>query len=218
TSTEDKNNYGYLQIASPTLWNLGAFANYCSSYEQFKGDKIKKALEKIINNNYIQEDVYEKAFHLHQNFESTTNLSFSSASMTHRWGLLVRHFKVMGNWYYPSKIYVISCSTIVKMETTTDCFQQLETRYHTEQKLELIEIEKTIEFAGIERIAFMLHVTQIRNHTESIMKAHQQITDEPVVDENVLTDKTNIVVRRRKVNDVIPEKDLLIKDVLAMKK
>ncbi|CAB5191336.1 unnamed protein product [Rhizophagus irregularis] len=47
--------------------------------------------------------------------------------------------------------------------------EQLEIRHHTKQKLELIESQKTIEPAEIER----MKVTQLRNNTESVTKIHQ---------------------------------------------
>ncbi|GES98686.1 C2H2-type zinc finger transcription factor [Rhizophagus clarus] len=61
-------------------------------------------------------------------------------------------------------------------KTTTDYFRRIETRYQTERKVELIENEKIIELAEIERIK----VAQVRNHIESTMKVHQQITNDIV--------------------------------------
>ncbi|CAG8848400.1 15431_t:CDS:2, partial [Racocetra persica] len=58
-------------------------------------------------------------------------------------------------------------------KTTTEYFQRVANRYQTEQQLELIENEKAIELAKMERIK----VTQTRNHVESTMKVHHQITE-----------------------------------------
>ncbi|CAG8616568.1 7163_t:CDS:2 [Gigaspora rosea] len=58
-------------------------------------------------------------------------------------------------------------------KTTTEYFQRVANRYQTEQQLELIENEKAIELAKMECIK----VTQTRNHVESTMKVHHQITE-----------------------------------------
>ncbi|CAJ0913400.1 2302_t:CDS:2, partial [Entrophospora sp. SA101] len=57
-------------------------------------------------------------------------------------------------------------------EITKGYFRGIEARYQVKQKLELIEHEKTIELAEIERIK----VSQTRNHVKSTMKVHQEIT------------------------------------------
>ncbi|CAJ0844668.1 485_t:CDS:10 [Entrophospora sp. SA101] len=58
-------------------------------------------------------------------------------------------------------------------QTITEYFKQLEIRYQTKQKLEVIESQKTIELAEIER----MKVTQLWNNTESVAKIHQHVSD-----------------------------------------
>ncbi|CAG8445938.1 2456_t:CDS:2 [Funneliformis mosseae] len=53
-----------------------------------------------------------------------------------------------------------------KSSRTTEYFKQLEIRYQTKRKLEVIESQKIIELAEIDR----MKVSQLRNNTESVTK------------------------------------------------
>ncbi|CAG8510775.1 12292_t:CDS:2 [Dentiscutata erythropus] len=114
-------------------------------------------------------DIRQKAFGLHENFQidyssvllsgpcdTQENYSLSCVELFVRHGLMY----FLENGWKSSKV-------------TTEYFQQSANRYQTEQQLELIENKKAIELATMERIK----VTQTRNHVESTMEVHCQITE-----------------------------------------
>ncbi|CAG8666066.1 11436_t:CDS:10, partial [Acaulospora morrowiae] len=171
----EKNDY--LQITSPALWSLDDFATWCGSCEVLEGSKVKivdhmkKRLEKTKSNIYIKDDMRKKATDLYEDFQrcwiepenclstgrSTVCLSFSLVS-----------YGTLGTVCYRcwTKKWKFT-------KTTADFFQELSIQYQTKKQLELVENQKVIELAEIER----MKVTQLKNNTESVMKIHQHVAD-----------------------------------------
>ncbi|RUO96527.1 hypothetical protein BC936DRAFT_141878 [Jimgerdemannia flammicorona] len=189
----------YLQITSPTLWSLDEFAEWCSSCETFEGDKvkildhIKKGLEMVIDNKYIEEGVRRKAAELHRNFKDCMhsevtircflcyNLKRLSQGTIRQ--LEERLFVCLSplascgtSWDYSLPMLNYSFAMACKWKlskSTKNYFELLGSRYETKRKLALIENQKTIKLAEIEHIK----VSQLRDHTESTMRINQHITD-----------------------------------------
>ncbi|KAF0482731.1 hypothetical protein F8M41_023351 [Gigaspora margarita] len=155
----EKNDY--LQITPPAMWSLDNYATWCGSCELLEEDKVKimdhmkKRLEKTKNNIYIKDDIRKKATDL-----DNKDVGLSQGTVCQ---LEDRLFVYPSPWSPKWKF----------LKTTTDFFQELSSQYQTKKQLELVENQKIIELAEIER----MKVTQLRNNTESVTKIHQHVAD-----------------------------------------